>query len=502
MRVTFDVPVPMSDGTTLCADVQLPDGDGPFPALLQRVPYDKGAPAIRDGALDTVRAVRRGYAVVTQDCRGRFSSGGAFTPFVHEAGDGVDTLAWIAAQPWSDGRLGMFGRSYSAFLQWQTAARRPPGLLAIAPMFSGARPVRDWFGGGTALEWGFLVYWALRHLAPVVPPERLAELLHEHGPAPEPFGAPLEWLDDWLSDARRCTAWAALDAQCAPVAAVAVPALVIGGWYDVFLRGTVAAAAQSLVVGPWPHGGGNPGVFPEHDFGPAASGAGLTDRQLDWFDRCLSGAPGRGAHWFRGGAGWESGPRFPPPAEPRRWHLTGSGALAGEAGGTGARTLIYDEADPVPTIGGNTFLPGLEVAANAGPRDQRALLDRGDVLAWFGAPLAAPLDVTGDVTCALDTDAAPGTRWVARLVERRTDGRVLLVADGAALTPDGAGVTVAVGPLAWRFAAGSRIGLLLSHTSWPRYRRWVTDDRPPAPRRGVTTVHIGPGSTLTVPVTA
>ena len=132
----LDVAVPLPDGTVLVADVQLPEGAGSFPTLLQRVPYGRGTPAIRDGALDTLRAVRRGYAVVTQDCRGRFDSDGEFEPFVHEAADGADTVAWIRLQPWSDGSVGMFGRSYSGFLQWQTAALRPEGLHAIAPMFS------------------------------------------------------------------------------------------------------------------------------------------------------------------------------------------------------------------------------------------------------------------------------------------------------------------------------------------------------------------------------
>src|ERR1700722_4581636 len=148
MQVLFDVAVPMRDDTALVADIQLPDGPGPFPALLQRVPQDRGAPAIRDGALDTVKAARHGYAVVTQDCRGRFGSAGEFTPFLAEADDGVDTVAWIRSQPWSDGRVGMFGRSYSAFVQWQGAARPPvpplrPGAGRGAPPRGAARHRAD-----------------------------------------------------------------------------------------------------------------------------------------------------------------------------------------------------------------------------------------------------------------------------------------------------------------------------------------------------------------------
>ena len=152
MQVLFDVAVPMRDGIALVADIQLPDGPGPFPALLQRVPYDRGAPSVRDGALDTVKAARHGYAVVTQDCRGRFGSAGDFTPFLAEADDGVDTVAWIRSQPWSDGRVGMFGASYMGYTQWLAAVARPPHLAAMLPECCPSDYWSASFGPGGALR--------------------------------------------------------------------------------------------------------------------------------------------------------------------------------------------------------------------------------------------------------------------------------------------------------------------------------------------------------------
>src|SRR5437868_14627392 len=100
------------DGTRLRADLWRPaDAAGPLPALLSRTPYDK-AQAVRDPLIDLPRLVRAGYAVVVQDVRGRCASDGAFEPFRHEAADGADAVAWVAAQPWCDGRVGMFGASY------------------------------------------------------------------------------------------------------------------------------------------------------------------------------------------------------------------------------------------------------------------------------------------------------------------------------------------------------------------------------------------------------
>jgi uncharacterized protein len=526
MQVLFDVAVPMRDGTALVADIQLPDGPGPFPALLQRVPYDRGAPAVRDGALDTVKAVRHGYAVVTQDCRGRFGSAGEFTPFLAEADDGVDTVAWIRSQSWSDGRVGMFGRSYSAFVQWQAAARRPEGLLAIAPMFSGAEPVTDWFGRGRTLEWGFLVFWALRHLAAdavrrtgsdeaTIAVARLAgridAVLAESGEQTDDVAAvrtALPWLDEWLDDDDREAAFDRIAAHTLPAASTEVPALVIAGWYDLFLSGTLRAAApgaaeRQLVVGPWPHGGNNPGVFPEIGFGPTSSGdaIGLTARQLAWFDRWLRDEgglePSAPATWFHRGDGWRSGDRWPPrDAATSVLYLGAGGALLPEAPESSPLRLPYDADRPVPTMGGATFLPGLEVAANAGPRDQGTLSGRSDVLSWLTDPLEEPLEVSGRVACDLEVDLAAGTRLVARLVEAGPDGRLMLVADGGLACPGPGLVSIDLAPVSWTFPARCRVGLLLSATSSPRHRRWAADRADAAPVRGAVTVVTGPASAL------
>src|SRR5262245_20550041 len=101
-----NVPVPMRDGTILYADVYRPAGPGPYPALLQRTPYDKQL--LGATATFVLRAASQGYAVVVQDARGRFESGGAFFAFVNERQDGHDTIDWLAGQSWCDGNIGMF----------------------------------------------------------------------------------------------------------------------------------------------------------------------------------------------------------------------------------------------------------------------------------------------------------------------------------------------------------------------------------------------------------
>src|SRR5690348_8511100 len=107
----------MRDGVRLRANIYRPAGEGRWPVLLTRLPYGKDLP-IAASVLDAVQAARHGYVVIVQDTRGRFNSEGEWRPFEMEADDGVDTIAWAAGLPYSDGRVGMFGASYFGFTQW------------------------------------------------------------------------------------------------------------------------------------------------------------------------------------------------------------------------------------------------------------------------------------------------------------------------------------------------------------------------------------------------
>lgn len=133
------ISVPMRDGAALRADLWLPDTPKPCPALICRTPYGKGRD---EGELRfAARAAGRGYAVLMQDVRGRYASGGVFEPHVDEGRDGFDSIEWTASQPWCDGRVATFGLSYPGCVQWLAALERPPHLLAMAPAMSYARLV-------------------------------------------------------------------------------------------------------------------------------------------------------------------------------------------------------------------------------------------------------------------------------------------------------------------------------------------------------------------------
>ena len=151
--VERDIRVPMRDGVELATDVHRPDDELRHPVLIERTPYDRGYVPI--AGLDTLSLIEAGYAIVTQDCRGRFGSGGTFTPFVDEAADGRDAIAWCAAQPWSNGRVGMIGGSYVGATQWLAAGERPPALEAIAPHVTASDYHEGWVYQGGAFQLGF-----------------------------------------------------------------------------------------------------------------------------------------------------------------------------------------------------------------------------------------------------------------------------------------------------------------------------------------------------------
>jgi putative CocE/NonD family hydrolase len=139
-RIDRNVMVPMRDGARLAADIHRPDASARYPVILERTPCDKSAPSRseRTAEVEEPRSraevaapfVQAGYVVVYQDCRGRYASEGGFTKYLSEAADGYDTVAWLIAQPWCNGRVGTMGLSYAAHTQAALGCLAPPGLAA------------------------------------------------------------------------------------------------------------------------------------------------------------------------------------------------------------------------------------------------------------------------------------------------------------------------------------------------------------------------------------
>jgi len=470
--VELDVPVPMRDGVTLRANVYRPP-EGRWPVLLTRLPYGKDLP-LGTAALDPVQAVRRGYVVVVQDTRGRLMSEGEWRPFESEADDGVDTIAWAADQPYADpaAGVGMYGMSYFGFTQWSAAVKQPPALKAMVPMVTWADPFNGLAFRGGALELGTQANWGLQmgfdvlvrqsrgNMAALGP--AFVALAHEldalasegYGSLPLSEFGPLRRqpvFPRFFEAVQRPMDRALLD----PVTIVGkhdrvnVPTFNVGGWYDVFLGDTLTnfnamrqlGRPTRLLIGPWTHTGYT-GLIGELNFGFGSQlalinlQAPFAGLQLRWFDHWLKGIEsGMLAEppiqlFVMGANVWRSEQEWPlARAVDTPFYLHTGGGLSGVAPDSeGADHFRYDPADPVPTHGGALLLSPEFLT---GPRDQRLIEARPDVLTYTSAPLERDLEVTGPVRVELwACSSCPDTDFVARLVDVYPDGRAHNLTDG------------------------------------------------------------------------
>ncbi|OLF14737.1 CocE/NonD family hydrolase [Actinophytocola xanthii] len=535
--VEVDVPVPMHDGVALATNVWRPAGPGPFPVLLVRTPYgkDDAGTYCNPKLPDVFAFVEAGYAVVAQDVRGTSRSPGAFEPHVHEGRDGVDTLLWLAAQPWCDGAVGMWGGSYMGFAQWQAAASGAPALRAIAPVMSSADPYgAPWYSPGGALSQDAVLTWgtlsALRNLRrdlagdPADAQALLAglsdpRLLHDPLPVADrgALTRSLPWVGEVLDHPERDAFWqdvAAID-RCADIT---VPAFQVGGWYDVFIGETVrsyttmrrhggSAAAregQRLLIGPWSHADGTDlGTFPDRSFGLDGSikAVDVTGAHLRFFDRWVRGradTPDDGNRvriFVMGIDRWRDEMDWPlPDTRYTDFFLDGTGHANSAAGGgvltrdvpseTAVDTFRYDPRRPVPTLGGTVLAaaPG----AYPGPADQAAVETREDVLCFTTAVLDRPVEITGHVSLVLHvSSSAPDTDFTGKLVDVHPDGRAILLCEGirraryreslieaAPLTPGTVcELSIDLCVTSNVFLPGHRIRLEVSSSNFPRYDR-------------------------------
>jgi putative CocE/NonD family hydrolase len=475
-----NIMVRLPDGVRLATDVYLPQGaPGPWPAILERTPYDKlGARLV----LSAKYFASCGYVVVLQDVRGRYASDGEWYPFGNEGPDGVESIAWARAQPWCDGRVATMGLSYSSCTQTSLAALNPPGLAAqfVSQGFHNYHTASMRQGG--ALEMRFFIYafkmattskeaaadpakrLALQHAWEEVrswltrPPKAgLTPLRHvpsyerwlldiwQHGEYDEYWssrpGYSIEGLYDQHSD---------------------VPVYLCGSWYDSYARSTVTNYVElqkrktgpvRLIMGPWIHGTASLDLSHAGDaeFGPDAP-LGYDQFRLRWFNAVLKGerngilekppvqifvmgggserkVPDSGRLDVGGRWRWER--EWPlRRSEDTAFYLQPGGGLSERkppAEGRPSR-YVFDPKDPVPTIGGNIsvgydIMPGGGFDQRGGPhvygaRDSLPLSARPDVLVFSTPPLPRDVEVTGSVVVKLwAASTAPDTDFTAKLVD-------------------------------------------------------------------------------------
>lgn len=512
-----NVPVPMRDGVLLRANVFRPDSGGPYPVLVMRTPYGKP-----NGGMD--RYVKAGYIVVTQDARGRYASDGKWESFLrfktHDAEDGFDTVEWAAKLPGASGKVGTFGASYNAFLQWRLAALRPPSLAAMAAYSIPAR-YNDLEGPGT-IRPGRRLHWWITSMSPnmrlkagrkgVNSKAAMRELWNDGDS--EKWLNFLPWLDlphnacedeteavrYWLKNPHTDPWKLQEDAR-----QVAVPNLNLVGWHDhcngnllldrtIMNEGATEAARKGsrTIIGPWAHSRRR--KYQNIDFGPQAQLANV-DLEIRWFDYWLKGKQtgiDKTSPWrifVMGENRWRNEQKWPlQRAQQKTLYLTSSGSAQTPAGDgrldwertaeTGIDKFTYDPNDPVPSLHG----PGLQACAT----DQRPLARRQDILVYQTKPLTERFEVTGNPTVELfAASSAADTDFFARLIDVAPDGMAREVSVGMVraryrqglakptLIEPGAVVkyTITLNPTSNAFLPGHSIRLDLTSSDFPNYDR-------------------------------
>jgi len=457
VTVEHHVAMKTRDGVSLYADIYLPAGDGNFPVLLQRTPYN------RQNAADFGHtAAARGYMVVVQDVRGRYESEGEWYPFKHETDDGFDTVEWVAALPHANGKVGMFGGSYVGATQMLAAVGHPPHLAGICPVVTASNYHENWTYQGGAFEQWFNESWtsglaqdtlnrAVRAGtnamvgSTVLPLNQYPLFNLQLSPDPASWTAKFApYFLDWLNHPSYDSYWKpwAIEEQ---YASIQVPSLTIAAWYDIFQGGSLknylglkagsgnaaARTGQRLTVIVGGHAGNGPKIG-DVDFGPE-SHFDENAVTLEWYDFLLKGlqnkfASGKPVKLFVMGENkWRYEDEWPP-ARAKETHYflhsfgqantgAGNGLLSTDAAGPDkADSFTYDPADPVPTVGGPLCCDGEHLPA--GPRDQREVEKRKDVIVYTTAALADDTEVTGPVTLDLYAkSSAVDTDFTAKLVD-------------------------------------------------------------------------------------
>jgi len=458
VRIEKGVDAPMRDGVRLSADVFRPDAPGKFPVILIRTPYDKEGYSRYSSFPDY--AAGKGYVVIVQDVRGRYGSEGEFLPYVQEIEDGYDSVEWAAALPYSSGKVGTQGCSYLGAVQWQLATASPPHLVAIFPQctFANARHF-FFFGGAFDLSW---ISW-LNGRLPDIKKRRGIE-----GKEASPEEARNEWTqnkwkwlsylplrnfpllkefcpyyDEWLSHPDDGSYWDFANVE-KKYGQVEVPAYNLTGWFDDgygqpgaslnFLgmkkngKTKEAREGQKLIIGPWTHC--NPGTKAgDIDFGSEAA-IDLNELVLRWFDFWLKGIDNgilseppikifvMGSNRWRYEQEW---PLTRTEYTPYYLHslggansLNGNGTLDRRAPASeNPDFYIYDPSNPVTDFH----------FEESGPRDQRPIEIRNDVLVYTSEPLAADLEVTGPITAEIwASSSAKDTDFVVKIMDVYPDG--------------------------------------------------------------------------------
>jgi len=506
VRVKRNIPISTADSIKLMTDHYAPKGakGQKFPTILIRTPYGRGLDAPFPLAvlwmLIAQRFAERGYNVVVQTTRGRYDSEGKFEPRKYERADGQATLEWLNKQPWFNGQVGTWGPSYLGFVQW--AVSDSPLIKAMMPIITSSKSYSVTYPDGIfdldlALRWSRLIINSesrslreiLRNMNPVNEEKALAPAFL-HLPVTEAdqiaIGKPVPFYREWLENPRPNIPYWQQSDDSGRVPQINVPVHLVSGWYDFMLRQLLydyqtlkeAGNPPYLTLGPWFHV--SPGNFLE----------GLKEG-ISWFDAQLKGDKSRlrqkaVRYFVMGVEEWHEAESWPPASQETHYFLQGNKGLSLESPATNSAPdyYRYDPANPTPVLGGPS------ISAAAGPKDQRELETRPDVLVYTSAPLKQAVEINSWVKLELFVKSSlEHTDFLGRLCDVHPDGPSINVCEGLLRVEPGIGTVQPDGSLkleidlwatAQQFKVGHSIRLQVASGGHPHWNRNLGTGEPVA----------------------
>ena len=517
-----NIEITMRDGTILRHNMTRPDIDGKFPVLLERTPYNKEGGS-ENGVGSPEFFAARGYVVIIQDVRGRFASDGDFYPFKDDGNgsnkDGYDTVEWLANQDWSTGKIGTIGGSYSGATQYRNAISNPPNVKAMFVRESSADYSEEWVYRGGAFELGFNFGWAhgvtlsnLNHLVTDEKHEEKEKMLTEvsnniddwHKKTPlfptQFFDGLSDWYNDWLENPPPSDYWNEFD-MSNHFGNIDIPIYHLGGWFDVFLNGTLkfyqgvskngksdkTKQNQRLIVGPWVHGPTNINnrFAGEFDFGPDAA-LDFNELRLPWFDFWLKGKNNgidetKKINFFVMGKNeWKQADEWPLKNTTYTKYyfnkkLNGeikslySGTLSDKKEIENSQLSFTNNLNnPVPSLGGNTLSIPNGVFEHSSVDKQ--------CITFSTNPLENELEVTGPVSAEIYVNSdQENSDWVVRLCDVDQSGYSRLVCDGIFRSHATSGEIQKIKIDMWAtsnmFLKGHRLRISVTSSCFPRFDR-------------------------------
>lgn len=478
-----EVNISMSDGTFLSTDVYLPKTKKKCPTVLVRTPYNKYAEKWMGKAFGFFK-----IAVVVQDCRGRYKSGGDFYPFINERRDGLETLKWIRAQAWSDGTVAGWGSSYVGYTQWAIS----DSLDFLSLVVTGAN-IYDFVYPDSLFSLQSAFVWGFQNAEPganPLSPDQISNAYHilPLSSADDSTLQDIAYINDWITHESYDAYWQKMDFRGITKA----PLLSVAGWYDIFLKAQIedfqalernGNPDRRLIIGPFAHG--SLGEFNEYG---GLKKTGKPTKIFKYVKNQLKGKKSRlgspmkdtkynlfimERNEYVGSDVW-------PPRETQMtpYYLGPSNYISPkEYGETGALHYDYAPLDPYPSLGGTALGEGV------GPAKQNANIDRTDQLVFETEEQSEPLILLGPISASLWlTSDAPCTDFMVGLQDVFPDGKIINIQEGGArvrfdnMVPKK--TEISVWATGYQINTGHRLRVTITSSWFPRYNRSLNNCEP------------------------